>query len=154
GAGLYRRSLYTFWRRIIAPTMFFDTASRQYCTVKPLRTNSPLHALATLDDDTYMEAARAMAGRILSGPHSSAESRVEEAFRLALARRPSTRERELLVAGLDRLKEEFAAEPAAATKLLSVGESKNPAKLDPIEHAAYAGLCLEILNLDETLTKE
>jgi hypothetical protein len=154
GAKLYRRSLYTFWRRIIAPTMFFDTASRQYCTVKPLRTNSPLHALATLDDDTYVEAARAMAGRVLAGSNSSPESRVEGAFRLALARKPSGRERELLMNGLTRLKREFAADPAAAKKFLAVGESKNPEKLDPIEHAAYASLCLEILNLDETLTKE
>src|SRR6185436_18264510 len=65
GENLYRRSLYTFWRRIIAPTMFFDTASRQVCTVKAPRTNTPLQALATLNDPTYVEAARALAERTL-----------------------------------------------------------------------------------------
>jgi hypothetical protein len=134
--------------------MFFDTASRQYCTVKPLRTNSPLHALATLDDDTYVEAARAMAGRVLARADASPDSRVAEAFQLTLARKPNVRELELLVRGLQRLKSEFAADPASAKKFLSVGESRNADNLDPIEHAAYASLCLEILNLDETLTKE
>ena len=154
GEKLYRRSLYTFWRRIIAPTMFFDTASRQYCTVKPLRTNSPLHALATLDDDTYMEAARALSIRILQRTGASPEARLEEAFRFVLARKPSPAELQILIHGLNRLQSQFAADPAAAKKLLAVGELKNPPDLDPVEHAAYASLCLEILNLDETLTKE
>src|SRR4029078_3095794 len=71
GEKLYRRSIYTFWRRIIAPTMFFDTASRQVCSVKQPRTNTPLHALATLNDITYVEAARALAERtLLNAPDS------------------------------------------------------------------------------------
>jgi hypothetical protein len=154
GAKLHRRSLYTFWRRIVAPTAFFDTASRQYCSVKPLRTNSPLHALATLDDDTYVEAARAMAARVLTNSTASPEARIEHAFRLVLARKPSSNESRILLSSVERLKSEFATEPAAAEKFLSVGEHKPPGKFNSIEHAAYTALCLSILNLDEALTKE
>ena len=66
GEGLYRRSLYTFWRRIVGPTVFFDSAPRQVCAVKLPRTNTPLHALTTLNDITYVEAARALATRLLN----------------------------------------------------------------------------------------
>src|SRR5262245_27709346 len=85
GEALYRRSLYTFWRRIIGPTAFFDTTARQTCTVKPTRTNSPLHALTTLNDVTYVEAARALAQRVLTSGGSSPEERIDSAFRLVLA---------------------------------------------------------------------
>src|SRR5262249_26332454 len=95
GAALYRRSVYTFWRRLIGPTEFFDTAARHTCVVKPSRTNSPLHALTTLNDVTYVEAARALAERVLgsSDADASSEARLERAFRLVLARRPSDPER-------------------------------------------------------------
>ncbi len=97
GDSLYRRSLYTFWRRISAPTMFFDSATRQICTVKVLRTNTPLHALLTLNDTTFVEAARALAERVLTagvpkagepgGAEPDAGARIDEAFRRVLARR-------------------------------------------------------------------
>ncbi|MCA9205607.1 MAG: DUF1553 domain-containing protein, partial [Planctomycetales bacterium] len=109
GDALYRRSLYTFWRRIIAPTMFFDNASRQTCTVKPFRTNTPLHALLTLNDVTYVEAARALAERVLldadaddAGTESTDAARLNLAFRRLLARMPSSEEQTILLAGLDR----------------------------------------------------
>ena len=154
GQALYRRSLYTFWRRIVGPTAFFDTTARQTCIVKPTRTNSPLHALTTLNDVTYVEAARALAQRVMATGGSSPAERIESAFRLVLARRPSAAERHVLLAALVRVKREFGADPAAAKKLLSVGESKRDEKLDVIEHAAYTALCTAILNLDEALTKE
>jgi len=154
GCALYRRSLYTFWRRIVGPTEFFDSAARQTCTVRATRTNTPLQALTLLDDTTFVEAARALAQRVMLEGGSTAESRIEQAFRLVLARRPTDQERSVLLASLERLKAEYAADPAAAAKLLSVGESKRDDRLDPIEHTAYTGVCTAIFNLDEAVTKE
>jgi hypothetical protein len=153
GDALYRRSVYTFWRRIVGPTEFFDSAPRQTCVVKPTRTNSPLHALTTLNDVTFVEAARALAERVLQSS-ASAEDRLELAFRRVLARRPTAEEKQVLLAAVARMRREFAADPAAAKKLLGVGESKRDEKLDPVEHAAYTALCSAILNLDEALMKE
>jgi hypothetical protein len=152
GEALYRRSLYVFWRRIIGPTMFFDTQSRSTCVVKPTRTNTPLHALATLNDPTYVEAARALAERALEAKDDP--SRLDRAFRLALARAPKDEERALLLSSLERLRNEYAARPDDAKKLLKVGESKRNESTDPVEHAAWASLALALLNLDETVTKE
>ncbi|MSU20084.1 MAG: DUF1553 domain-containing protein [Pedosphaera sp.] len=154
GEGLYRRSLYTFWRRIIAPTMFFDNASRQVCTVKQPRTNTPLHALTTLNDISYVEAARALAEKVLVTARPASDARIDLAFRLVLARTPTSSESQVLRASLERLKREFARDPEAAKKFLSIGQSERSEKLDAIEHAAFAGLCSAILNLDEALTKE
>ncbi len=154
GASLYRRSVYTFWRRIVAPTAFFDNASRQVCTVRQVRTNTPLHALATLNDVTYVEAARTLAQRVLSSDETTVESRLDNVFRRVLARSPRDNERAVLTASVNRLTEEFGEHPAEAQKLLAVGESKRGEHLDPIEHAAWTAVCLAILNLDETLTKE
>ncbi len=152
GEALWRRSLYVFWRRIIGPTMFFDTQSRSTCVVKPTRTNTPLHALATLNDPTYVEAARALAERALQA--AGDDARLDLAFRRVLARRPSAEERSILLTGLARLRREFAARPGDAMKLLQVGESKRNGALEPVEHAAWASLCLSLLNLDEAVTRE
>jgi hypothetical protein len=154
GDALHRRSVYTFWRRIIGPTPFFDTAPRQTCVVKPTRTNSPLHALTTLNDVTYVEAARTLAERVLTAIGPDAEPRLDLAFRLVLARPPSSEEKTVLLAALTRLRREFTADPSAAKKLLAVGESKQNEKLDVIEHAAWTALATALLNLDETLTRE
>jgi hypothetical protein len=154
GAALYRRSVYTFWRRIIGPTEIFDSAARQTCIVKPTRTNTPLHALTTLNDVTYVEAARALAERVLMSAGPSDEERVELAFRLVLARRPKAEEKKVLLGTVARVRREFTADPTAAKKLLTVGESKRNRKLDAVEHATFAALCTAILNLDEALTKE
>jgi hypothetical protein len=154
GDALYRRSLYTFWRRIIGPTMFFDTAPRQTCWVKQVRTNTPLHALVTLNDVTYVEAARALAERVLLTAGPQPTKRVELAFRLVLGRRPTAEETRVLCGAVDRAGREFTEHPEAAWKLLRVGESPANPALAPVEHAAYAVVCHAILNLDEALTKE
>jgi hypothetical protein len=154
GEALYRRSLYTFWRRIVAPSLFFDSASRQICTVKHLRTNSPLHALTTLNDVTYIEAARVLAQRVLASDAAGPGERITALFRRVLARRPTSEELSVLSASLGRLKGEFAADPQAAARFLAVGESKRDESLDPVEHAAYAALASGVLNLDEALNKE
>jgi hypothetical protein len=153
GDDLYRRSVYTFWRRIIAPTMFFDTATRQTCTVKQTRTNTPLHALSTLNDVTYVEAARALAGRVMKAKTDDAR-RIERAVRLVLARKPTAAESKVLLAALERLRKQYTADPAAAKKLLAVGELKRDETLDAVEHAAFTAICLTVLNTDEALTKE
>jgi hypothetical protein len=155
GPSLYRRGVYTFWRRIVGPTEFFDTGSRSQCTVRPSRTNTPLHALTTLNDPTYVEAARALAQRVLEMPAgTSAGDRVAAAYEYVLARKPSAKEAKVWLAALDRLRGEYEKDKPAATKLLATGESKRDEKIDPVEHAAYTGICLGILNLDETLSKE
>ncbi|KAF0174230.1 MAG: hypothetical protein FD161_3623 [Limisphaerales bacterium] len=154
GDALYRRSVYVFWRRIVGPTIFFDVATRQNCAVKTPRTNTPLHALATLNDITYVEAARAMAERVLLTGNASDEARLEHAFRLATARKPSATEKQVLTASLSRLRTQYTADKEAALKLLAVGESKRNETLDATGHAAWTGLCSLLLNLDEVITKE
>ncbi len=154
GAALYRRSLYTFWRRIIAPTMFFDNASRQTCSVTMLRTNTPLHALLTLNDVTFVEAARALAERVLLIEGADNARRIDEVYRRLLSRLATEKEQSILLAALHHSHGEFQADPEAAKKLLAVGESKRNEQLDPLEHAAWASLALAVMNLDEALTKE
>ena len=153
GDELYRRSLYTFWRRIVGPTMFFDTGGRSVCTVKPTRTNTPLHALATLNDTTYVEAARTLAEGVLHDAPTP-EERLALAFRRVLLRAPRADEAKVLLAGFARTKAQFAAQPADAAKLLAVGASPRDAKIEATEHAAWTVLGLAILNFDETLNKE
>ncbi|MFZ4767487.1 MAG: DUF1553 domain-containing protein, partial [Roseimicrobium sp.] len=153
GDALYRRSLYIFWRRIVGPTMFFDNAARQVCTVKSFRTNTPLHALTTLNDIAYVEAARALAQRVMLAQKDDA-ARLNVAFKLALSRAVEPDERALLLQRLEYLKTQFSEDKDAAVKLLTVGESKRDEKLDANEHAAWTALCQLVLNLDEALTKE
>lgn len=154
GAALYRRSVYTFWRRIIAPTMFFDSASRQTCTVKLARTNTPLHALATLNDITYVEAARALAEQVLSDPALSDDQRLKVLYQRCLIRDPSLAEQSILRGSLQRLRTQYAADPEGAGKLLSHGESPRDRRLQSTEHASWTSLCLAVLNLDEMLSRE
>src|SRR5438270_13751538 len=92
GEALYRRSLYIFWRRIVAPTVFFDVANRQNCTVKTGRTNTPLHALITMNDITFVEAARALAQRTLLAPGDDV-ARIAVMFRRCTARQPTEGEK-------------------------------------------------------------
>jgi hypothetical protein len=154
GDALYRRTLYTFWRRIVGPTMLFDNAARQVCAVKTTRTNTPLQALVTLNDITYVEAARALAQRVLLANRGNEDLALEQAFRLVTCRVPSGAEKSLLNQQLGQLRAQQGADGAAALKLLAVGESKRDESLDPAEHAVWTSLCLMLLNLDETVTKE
>ncbi len=154
GEALYRRSLYIFWRRIVAPTLFFDTANRQNCTVKMGRTNTPLHALVTLNDITYVEAARVFAERLLKQGGATDAERIAYAFRLCTARAPREKDAAILTAALAKYREQYAADPGSAAKVIATGESKPDAALSPPELAAHTSLALLLLNLDETLSKE
>ncbi|MAM90574.1 MAG: chromosome segregation protein [Opitutaceae bacterium] len=154
GEELYRRSLYTFWRRIVGPPVFFDSGARQVCEVKSLRTNTPLHALTTLNDTTYAEAARSFAQRILTELEGSDAMRLREAFRMATSRYPNRSEAKTLKNALTQYRKHFTKNREAATEVASVGESQRDGSLDPIDHASWSTLGLMLLNLDETLTKE
>ena len=153
GEALYRRSLYIFWRRIVAPTVFFDVANRQGCAVKTGRTNTPLHALITMNDITFVEAARALAQRTLLAPGDDA-ARIAMMFRRCTARPPTGEESRVLLERLRTLRETYRQDEDAARKLLAVGESKPDASLPAVELAAWTGLASIALNLDETLSNE
>jgi hypothetical protein len=153
GAALYRRSLYVFWRRIVGPTTFFDAGARQVCTVKIARTNTPLHALVTLNDTAFVEAARVMAQGVTVAADTDVD-RIAYAFRVLTARAPTARERALLLGRLEKLRGQFGADPAAALQLASVGEAARPESLDPVEHAAWTAMVSLLMNLDEVLSKE
>jgi hypothetical protein len=153
GDDLYRRSLYTFWRRTVGPGNMFDASSRQACNVRAVRTSTPLHALTTLNDVTWVEASRALAQRILRSSQTN-DARLTDAFRRVLARRPKPAELAILKLGLTRAKVAYELEPDQAKALLSLGESPRDSRLDPAEHAAMTQVCLSLYNLDEALTKE
>jgi len=154
GEKLYRRSLYTFWRRSVGPTMFFDTSARQVCTVRLARTNTPLHALTLMNDITYMEAARVLAERLLKEDGSTPEERLTRAFRLATSRYPTSEELETLMDVLRTVRSKYQDQPDVASQILDVGEAARDQSLDQTEHAAYTAVVNMILNLDEVLTKE
>jgi len=153
GDALYRRTLYIFWRRIVGPTMLFDNAARQTCVIKATRTNTPLQALVTLNDVTYVEAARVLAQRVLLANRGNEDAALAQAFRLVTCREPAKEEAALLKVQLGKLRAQ-QSDRAAALKLLAVGESKRDESIDANEHAAWTSLCLMLLNLDEAVTKE
>ena len=157
GENLYRRGLYTFWKRAVPPPsmMNFDSAGREACTVRAVRTNTPLQALNLMNDFAFVEAARALAARAMrEAADASPETRLSHAFRLAAARRPNPRELAVLAAGFRRRLARFERDPAAAEALLSQGGRPADAPFPQAEWAAYAVTAGLILNLDETITKE
>ena len=152
GDDLHRRSLYTFWRRIAGPTMFFDTGSRLVCSVKPLRTNTPLHALATTNDVTFVEAARALA--LATADKKDAAARVNAMFERVLGHSARAEQVAVLLSGMERHRQRFAASPDRAVKFLGEGESAPPEPERTAELAAWTMTGLTILNMDETLNLE
>jgi len=156
GEGLWRRSLYTFWKRtVLSPTMqVFDASAREYCTVRDTRTNTPLQSLNLMNDVTYVEAARLLAQRMLREGGATPQARVAWAFLAAASRRPSERESQVLLRNLSWQMDYFGHNPREATRLLSIGEKRNKVKLDAVELAAYSATASLILNLDEVITKQ
>ena len=151
GDDLHRRSLYTFWRRSAGPANFFDAPSRQVCALKPNRTNTPLQALTTLNDTTYVEAARVWVEQLAPLPDDSAKLR--HLVRSATARDPEPRELAVLQNILKETRGHFSTETGEASKLIAAGEAPTIEHASPTEHAAWTTICLLVLNLDETLTK-
>jgi hypothetical protein len=155
GENLHRRSLYTFWKRTVAPPamMTFDASGRETCSVRQTRTNTPLQALTLLNEVTFVEAARVFAERILLQGGSTPAERIAWAFRLATGRRPRPAELQVLLDGWQQHREEYRKDHTAARKLVRVGEAPPNEKLDVCELAAWTAVANVILNLDETLTK-
>ena len=156
GDKLYRRSLYTYWKRTVAPPamMTFDASDRETCTVRETRTNTPLQALNLMNDVTYVEASRKLAERMMREGGASPEERIAHGFRLAMARTPLPKENSVLRGVYQRFLDKYVEDPDTAVELLAEGESEYDELLDPAELASYAGIASLILNLDETITKE
>ena len=152
GSALYRRSLYVFWRRIVRPTFFFDTSKRQVCEVGRTVTNTPLHALTTLNETGYVEAARCFAARALER-EVDAEAAIRWAFRAAAAREPDAEELGRLLERFRAEEAHFAAHPGDAAALVAAGAAPAAEDLDVDAHAAMTVVCSIILNLDEVLCR-
>ena len=151
GEDLYRRSLYTFWRRSVAPANFFDVPARQVCVVTPYRTSTPLHALTTLNDTTYIEAARVWAEKLHQLPDDAA--RLHHAYLTATSRHADADDLASLQRILGNALVHYTQHKADAAKLLTTGESKPKSNIPAHELAAWTTVCLTLLNLDETLNR-
>ena len=156
GEGLYRRSLYTYWKRTVAPPfmMNFDSPNREQCTVFENRTNTPLQALDLMNDVTFLEAARKLAERMMTEGGASAEQRIELWLSAGAGARARAPRRQALLKALERFSANYRARRDAAREFLKQGESPVRPGLDERELAAYTGVASLILNLDETITKE
>jgi len=156
GKDLYRRGLYTFWKRTVPPASLglFDAPDREKCTARRAQTNTPLQALVLMNDPTYVEASRALAERVLLEAGRDQSDRIEYAFRLATARKPSGKEAGVLRTLLKNRLDGYRRDPKSAARLLGVGEAPRDKRLDVVEHAAWTTVASVILNLDETITKQ
>lgn len=155
GSALYRRGVYTWWKRTCPPPALntFDAPDREFCTIRRTRTNTPLQALVMLNDPTFVEAARALAGRMMSEAGPTDEARATFAFRLATSRPPKPAELEILATAFRKNRARLAADPDRAPKLLAVGESKSDPAHDATELAAWMTVASMILNLDESISR-
>jgi Protein of unknown function (DUF1553)/Protein of unknown function (DUF1549)/Planctomycete cytochrome C len=152
---LYRRSMYTFWKRTSPPPALttFDAPSREECVVRRSRTNTPLQALALMNDEQYVEAARHLAERMIRKGGRTPAERIEFGFRLATSRQPTADEVRVFQKLYDAQSAAYAKNEPAAAKLLGVGESPRDMSLDTRELAAWTMVANVLLNLDETVTK-
>lgn len=155
GQDLYRRSMYTFWKRTSPPPSFaaFDAPDREKCTIKRSMTNTPLQALVLMNDITFIEAARKLAEKTLLEKNNSASDRIKFAFRTAVSRYPTSKELNLLRDLLSQQLLVYSSDKIATDKLLKSGESAINTKLPKSELAAWTIVASAILNLDETITK-
>ena len=155
GESRYRRGIYTFWRRTVPYPAFvtFDAPSREKCTVRRFRTNTPLQSLTTLNDPAFFDMARGLARRLLVEAPPDTGQRIDYAFRLCVARRPSPEERQRLALFLDQELDYFRHNANAARQASDGGDVKPPETADSAEFAAWTLLANILLNLDETLTK-
>jgi hypothetical protein len=155
GESLYRRSLYTFWKRSAPPASLdiFNAPTREYCTVRRERTNTPLQALVTLNDVQYVEAARVLAERALKDGGSTPSTQIDFIAHKLLARPLRTGEQKVVGRSLANLVSFYAAHTKESKELITTGESKPDAALKPERLAAWTMLCNQLMNLDEVLNK-
>lgn len=156
GEGLYRRTMYTIWKRTAAPPtmLIFDAPSREVCAVRRSRTNTPLQALALLNEVTYVEAARKLGERMMLEGGKGVNLRLTFGFRLATGRKPTAAELKVLRDGFVADARRFGKDPEAARKLIGLGDTPAPASLDAPQLAAFTLAANVILNLDECVTRE
>lgn len=156
GEALYRRSMYTFWKRTSPPPslMAFDAPSRENCIARRARTNTPLQALVLMNDEQYVEASRQLAQRMMKDGGSDPATRLIYGFQLTTSRSPNEREQSVLLAQFHTHLEHFRANVESAKKLLAIGATPRDESLDPAEQASYTLMGNLLLNLDETMTKE
>jgi hypothetical protein len=156
GDDLYRRSLYTFWKRTLGPPtmMTFDSSTRETCIVRTGITNTPLQALTLMNDVTYVEAARRLAERMMTEGGETPEDRMGYAYLLATAHRPPPQAQAILLQGYERHLDRYRADRGAALELVTQGESARDETLDVAELAAFTMMANLILNFDGTITKE
>lgn len=154
GTDLYRRSLYTFWRRTVGPANMFDAANRQSCRVRTSITSTPLHALTMLNDPTWIEAARTLAERTMLERAEDVNEQLRSAFRRVLCREPSDEEKQRLRLAYDKQLAFYQENPAAAQELMAVGQSSIDSESNAVAVAALCNVCLAILNLDEAMTRQ
>nr|MDQ3624257.1 DUF1549 and DUF1553 domain-containing protein [Verrucomicrobiota bacterium] len=155
GEALYRRSLYTFWKRTAPPPAMstFDAPSREQSCARRERSNTPLQALLLMNDVQHFEAARMFAERMMKEGGTQSAERLAWGFRTATARRPAADELEILQAAFAQQLERYNIDQAGTNKVIAAGESKRDETLDPEELAAYTLVANLILNLDEVLTR-
>ncbi len=155
GDDLYRRSLYTFWKRTVPhPTMIvFDAPDREFCIVRRSTTNTPLQALTLLNDPIYVEAARKLAERSIHEGGATPESRLAYTFRLATGRAPGETEKQILRKTFDQMLNAYRADEQGARSFLSAGASPSDASIPVNELAAYTAVANMVLNMDEVITK-
>ncbi len=153
GTAQYRRTLYAFWRRSIAPTFLFDSAQRRVCEVRTPRTNTPLQALTLMNDQSYLEAGRALAIKAVQ-VSGKPEERIADMMKRMVSRAPSSKEAAVLKRELERAQAHYRAHPEDAKKFLASGQLQPDASWSAAEVAAYAVVASMILNLDEAITHE
>ena len=156
GEGLYRRSMYTFWKRTAAPPsmLLFDAPNREICYPKRSRTNTPLQALALLNEVTYVEAARSLAERMMKEGGAGIRDRLTTGYRLATSRSPDKQTLSVLQKGFEERKIHFQENQEAAKQMISHGKKKPDENLEPVELAAYTVTANVLLNLDRVITKD
>jgi hypothetical protein len=156
GRDLYRRSMYTVWKRTVPPPALvtFDAPDREKCTARRSVTNTPLQALVLLNDPTYVEASRFLAARIMTQGGKTPTARINYAFRLAAGRTPDPQERAVLLEQAQAALADYRQHGDDAKALLAVGATRSDPRLDPKELAAWTTVAGIILNLDETITKQ
>jgi hypothetical protein len=156
GEGLYRRSLYTYWKRTSPPPFMvnFDSPNRETCTVYEYHTNSPLQALNLMNDVTFMEASRTLAERMMKSGAGTPDERIAWAFRVVMAHDPGTQRQKILTAAYSRFFANYSANRDAAGEFVHEGESPVPQEINSAELAAYTNVASIILNMDEAISKE
>jgi hypothetical protein len=155
GEALYRRSLYTFWKRTAPPPnmVVFDVPSRENCNVRRERTNTPLQALTLMNDPQYVEAARQLAERTMVGHDGSAAEKIRQMYTYAFGSKPVDKHHAVLKRSYDKFHSSFSDSPDDAKQLVQVGDSFPTPGLDPVELASLTMVANQIMNLDSFINK-